>query len=222
MQNKEKEIKKIGILGSGVVAKTLAEGFKKHGFDVMMGTRYVDKLKNWTEAGNKAGTFREAGKFGDILVLAVKGSAAENVLGVIDDRDLKDKIIMDTTNPIADEQPVNGVIKFFTELNFSHMEKLQRAYPEAKFVKAFSCVGNAFMVNPDFEDGKPTMFIAGDSDEAKAQVTEILDKFGWEIEDMGKAEGARAIEPLAMLWCIPGFIKNQWNHAFKLLKKKVG
>src|SRR5262245_56437195 len=78
---------------------------------------------------------------------------------------------------------------------------------------------NASMVDPQFEGGKPTMFICGNDDGAKKTVTTILDQFGWDTEDMGKVEGARAIEPLCMLWCIPGFLRNDWTHAFKLLKK---
>jgi predicted dinucleotide-binding enzyme len=99
------------------------------------------------------------------------------------------------------------------------MERLQRAVPAAHFVKAFSSVGNAFMVDPQFEGGKPTMFICGNDDAAKQTVRGILDQFGWETADMGKIEAARAIEPLCMLWCIPGIARNEWSHAFKLLRK---
>jgi 8-hydroxy-5-deazaflavin:NADPH oxidoreductase len=100
------------------------------------------------------------------------------------------------------------------------MERLQRIAPDAQFVKAFNSVGSGLMVNPDFGDGtKPTMFICGNNDDAKKKVRGILEKFGFETEDMGKAESARAIEPLCILWCIPGFISNEWAHAFKLLKK---
>jgi predicted dinucleotide-binding enzyme len=113
---------------------------------------------------------------------------------------------------------VNGVIKFFTDLNESLLEKLQKNYPEINFVKAFNSVGNAFMVTPQFPGGKPTMFICGNDAAAKSAVQKILDQFGWETEDMGAMEAARAIEPLCMLWCIPGFTRNQWAHAFKLLK----
>jgi len=109
------------------------------------------------------------------------------------------------------------VLKFFTNLDESLMERLQNAFPEAHFVKAFSSVGNACMVNPQFQGGKPTMFICGNSEAAKATVRGVLDQFGWETADMGKAEAARAIEPLCMLWCIPGFLRNDWVHAFKLL-----
>jgi hypothetical protein len=74
------------------------------------------------------------------------------------------------------------------------------------------------MVKPSFADGKPTMFICGNSESAKKEVTAALDDFGWEVADMGKVEAARAIEPLCILWCIPGFLNNQWSHAFKLMK----
>ena len=130
-----------------------------------------------------------------------------------------DKTIIDATNPIEEVPPVNGVLKFFTDQNYSLMEQLQSNYPESNFVKAFSCVGNSSMVNPDFGGQKPTMFIAGNNDDSKNVVKKILDTFGWEVEDMGKAEAARAIEPLCILWCIPGFLQNRWTHAFKLLKK---
>jgi predicted dinucleotide-binding enzyme len=98
------------------------------------------------------------------------------------------------------------------------MERLQREYPDARFVKAFNSVGNAFMVDPKFADGKPTMFICGNDKMAKEQVTAILHKFSWDTMDMGGMEAARAIEPLCMLWCIPGFLQNEWSHAFKMLR----
>jgi predicted dinucleotide-binding enzyme len=63
------------------------------------------------------------------------------------------------------------------------------------------------------------MFICGNDGAATKTVTEILDRFGWEAADMGTVEGARAIEPLCVLWCIPGLLRNEWNHAFKLLRK---
>lgn len=97
------------------------------------------------------------------------------------------------------------------------MEELQKAIPEAKFVKAFNSVGNLLMYRPQLS-ATPTMFICGNDDKAKKKVTEVLTAFGWETEDMGKAEAARAIEPLCILWCIPGFLQNDWMHAFKLLK----
>ncbi|HCY76648.1 MAG TPA: DNA-binding protein [Ignavibacteriales bacterium] len=213
---------KIGILGSGVVGQTLANGFVKHGHQVKIGTGNVNKLNDWIKNSGKSdsvGSFAEAAKFGDVIVLAVKGTSAKVVLEKAGPENIKDKTIIDTTNPIADAAPVNGVLKFFTDLNSSLMEELQNIYANANFVKAFSCVGNSSMVDPDFDGQKPTMFIAGNNGDSKNVVTKILDTFGWEVEDMGKAEAARAIEPLCILWCIPGFLQNRWTHAFKLLKK---
>lgn len=211
---------KIGVLGSGQVAQVLGSGFKKHGHDVMLGSRDVSKLKEWKDrSGGLLGSFEEAAKFGELAVLAVKGSVAESVLKLAGPANLKNKTVIDVTNPIAEAPPVNGVLKFFTGPNESLMEKLQALVPEARFVKAFSCVGNALMVNPKMAEGQPTMFICGNHDGAKKEVMNILDQFGWEVADMGHAAAARAIEPLCMLWCIPGFLQNSWMHAFKLLKK---
>ncbi|MFN8259280.1 MAG: NAD(P)-binding domain-containing protein [Bacteroidales bacterium] len=215
-------MRKIGILGSGDVAKTLGNGFIKHGFEVMLGTRTLSKLDEWKKqagAGAKTGSFTEAAAFGEIVVLATKGSAAKDSLNLAGAGNLKGKTIIDTTNPIADKPPVNGVLQFFTNLDKSLMEELQQSFADAFFVKAFSCIGNPFMVNPDFGGVKPTMFICGNNENSKAEVKKILDLFGFETEDMGNAESARAIEPLCMLWCIPGLRENKWMHAFKLIKK---
>lgn len=214
-------MKKIGIIGSGQVAHALADGFLKHDYEVMMGSRDQSKLETWKNKGGTmahVGTFQDAARFGEIVVLAVAGRAAEQAMWLADIQNLVGKTVIDVTNPIAAEPPVNGVIKFFTDLNESLMEKLQQAAPDAHFVKAFNSVGNAFFVNPQLPGGKPTMFICGNVENARKEVAEILDQFGWEVQDMGMAEAARAIEPLCMLWCIPGILHNSWTHAFKLLK----
>lgn len=212
---------KIGILGSGDVAKALAAGFIRHGHQVKLGTRAPEKLAEWTKnhSGAEAVSFSEAAKFGDLIVLAVKGTAASEALSAAGGANLAGKTVMDATNPIADAPPSNGVLKFFTTHDESLMERLQREFTAAHFVKAFNSVGNACMVNPQFDGGKPTMFICGNDEGARKTVSRILDRFGWETADMGTAEAARAIEPLCMLWCIPGFLRNDWVHAFKLLTR---
>jgi predicted dinucleotide-binding enzyme len=210
---------KVGVLGSGEVATVLASGFLKHGHDVMMGTRTSSKLATWAQQNptGLVGGFADAARFAGLVVLAVKGKVALEALQAAGSANLAGKVVIDATNPIADAPPVNGVLKFFTNLDESLMERLQREFAEARFVKAFNSVGNRFMVNPQFQGGKPTMFICGNDEAAKQTVQGILDQFGWETADMGKAEAARAIEPLCMLWCIPGFLRNEWSHAFKLL-----
>ncbi len=211
---------KIGILGTGMVGQVLATGFLKHGHEVMIGTRSPEKVKDWQEKNPRGnvGSHNETAAWADIIVLATKGTAAETAIRLCDSKDLQGKIVIDTTNPIADAPPDHGVLKYFTTLENSLMEQLQAAQPGAHFVKAFNSVGNAFMVDPKFTEGRPTMFICGNDAVAKSTVAAILNDFGWDAEDMGGVEGARAIEPLCILWCIPGFARNQWSHAFKLLK----
>jgi predicted dinucleotide-binding enzyme len=210
----------IGVIGSGTVAQTLAAGFIRHGHPTMMGTRDQSKLEEWAAAHpqGKLGSPDEAAEFGEALVLAVKGSAAGAALRFIGAPLLNAKVVIDVTNPISDVPPENGVMQFFTTLERSLMEELQQEHPEARFVKAFNSVGSMRMVNPQYAGGPPTMFICGNDAAAKQTVSGILSQFGWETADMGGVEAARVIEPLAILWCIPGFLRNEWTHAFKLLK----
>jgi predicted dinucleotide-binding enzyme len=211
---------KIGILGSGMVGQTLSAGFLKHGHQVMLGTRDSDKpnLQEWRKKkpAVQLGNFEQAAKFGELTVLCSLGHAAVDVLRLAGPDNLAGKTIIDTTNPLAGTPPVDGVIAYTTGPNQSLAEQIQAAVPRSHVVKAFNSVGNARMVNPHYEQGTPTMFICGNNADAKTQVSAILQQFGWEPYDCGAIIAARAIEPLCMLWCIPGFLHNQWGHAFKL------
>ena len=213
---------KIGVIGSGEVGQTLGTAFLAEGHDVMLGTRDPgkDTVKTWKNENPKGqtGTFETTAQFGDLLILCVSGSAAESAVQQAGVANFAGKVVIDTTNPIAGPPPENGVLKFFTDSNSSLMEKIQGLIPDASVVKAFNSVGNTLMYKPQLPGGVPTMFICGNDAAAKTTVTGILTAFGWETEDMGVAAAARAIEPLCILWCIPGFLHNSWNHAFKLLK----
>ncbi|MGH8031908.1 MAG: NADPH-dependent F420 reductase [Luteimonas sp.] len=140
---------KVGIFGSGVVARTLGSGFLAHGHPVMLGTRDVSKLQGWLadNAGGKAGSVTQAADFGEILVLAAKGAAAAAVLRAAGADKLAGKVVIDSTNPLADAAPQNGVLKFTTSLDDSLMEQLQREFADARLVKAFNSVGSLLMVN---------------------------------------------------------------------------
>jgi 8-hydroxy-5-deazaflavin:NADPH oxidoreductase len=212
---------KVGIIGSGVVAQALGAGFLKHGHGVALGTRDPDKLNDWAakHKGAAVKSFAEAAALGETVVLAVAGEVALEALKLAGAGGLAGKTVIDACNPIGGGPPVNGVLSYFTSQNESLMERLQKAYPAAHFVKAFNSVGHGQMINPHFAGGRPTMFICGDDADAKKTVAQILDQFGWETEDMGAVEAARAIEPLCRLWCIPGVGKGDWSaHAFKLLR----
>ena len=211
--------RRFGVLGSGPVGQTLARGLKKHGHEVRIGTRTTGKLAAFVkETGIAEGTFASVAEWADAVILAVSGDGALAALDLAGHANLAGKPVLDTTNPIAKAPPVDGVLSYFTGANESLMERMQAACPDARFVKVFNTVGNALMVDPVLPGGRPSMFICGDDAQARAMTTRLLDQFGWDTEDMGTAVAARAIEPLAVLWCIPGFLKNDWVHAFKVVR----
>ena len=187
----------------------------------MLGTRDPKKpeAQKWLaeNPGGQVGTFAEAANFCDLAVLATLGRVAENALDLAGAANLVGKTVIDTTNPLAAGPPVDGVLPYFTGPNESLGEKLQAKLPESHVVKAFNSVGQAHMVNPHYEQGTPTMFLCGNDAGAKGQVSTILQQFGWEPFDCGDIISARALEPLCMLWCLPGFLRGQWGHAFKVL-----
>lgn len=211
--------KKIGVVGSGGVAQALAGGLAKKGHDVRIGSRDPKKLADYSaKSGVKTGTFQEVAAFGDIVILAVKGHVALEAAASIS-KEIAGKIVIDTGNPIADGPPVDGsIVPFFTGPNDSLMERLQKAQPDARFVKAWNSVGAPLMIDPQLEGGRPTMFICGNDEAAKREVSAILAEVGWDAEDIGKASGARAIEPLCQLWCAPGFLRGDWAHAYRVVR----
>ncbi len=213
-------IMKIGILGSGTVAQSLGAGFLDAGHEVMLGSRSPEKLADWGAKHPTAslGSFGDAAQFGEVIVLAAKGVHAASVLRMAGTANLDGKPVIDATNPIAELPPVDGVLQFFTSMNDSLMEQLQREFPGAHLVKAFNSVGAALMVHPPLPGGPPTMFFCGNDAGAKATVSGLITALGWEPMDMGTAVAARAIEPLCMLWCIPGMRGGSWVQAFKMLR----
>jgi predicted dinucleotide-binding enzyme len=209
---------KIGIIGSGTVAQTLGAGLLEDKHEVMLGTGSPQKLEEFRSKhpDAKVGSFDETAAFGELVVLAVKGDAAEAIIQGVASK-LSGKPVADTTNPLDGKPPVDGVLSYFTGPNESLLERLKKAAPDAHWVKCWNSVGAPGMVRPKLAGGPPTMFICGD-DKGKATVKPLLVAFGWESADMGPVAAARAIEPLCVLWCILGFRENSWTHAFKLLK----
>ena len=212
-------VKRFGVLGSGEVGQALAKGLASNGYEVRIGTRSPGKLAKFSKTtGIAEGSFERVAAWAEAAVLAVLGKAALEAVKLAGLDNLRGKLVIDTTNPISDEPPDDGVIKYFTGPNESLMERLQSAYPEIKFVKAFNSVGSSLMVHPMLSGGPPTMFYCGNDDRAKTIVDHVIEQFGWEGADMGGVVAARALEPLAQLWCIPGFRQNEWMHAFRLLR----
>lgn len=213
---------RIGVLGSGEVAQQLGRGLLGHGDEVMLGTRDTAKLAEWSSDNpeGRVGSFADAASFGEVVLLAVRGAVADQALAAAGADNLAGKVVIDTTNPIDDRPPEGGVLHYFTSLDRSLMEELQAGFPDARFVKAFNQVGNQHMIDPVFEGGPPTMFICGQDAEAKQVVAGLLERVGWEVEDLGGVEAARVIEPLCILWCIPGLLDGRWDHALKLVRTR--
>ena len=210
---------KIGVLGSGKVGETLSDGFLGRGDAVMRGSRDPKKLADWkarAQGDAHIGTFAETARWADIVVLAVKGTGAEAAVAEAG-AGLDGKLVIDTTNPIADAPPRNGALTYFTGANESLIGRLQAQAPAARFVKAWNSVGSAAMIHPKL-GATPSMFICGNDAAAKQQAGQILTDFGWEVVDVGGVELGYAVEALCILWCAPGFLRNDWFHAFKYLK----
>jgi predicted dinucleotide-binding enzyme len=212
---------KTGILGTGDVGKALAKGFLTLGHEVKMGSRTAgnERALAWAkEMGPKAsaGTFADAAEFGEVVVLATLGMAAEAALKSAGPKNLGGKVVIDATNPLEEG---GGLPKLAITGHDSAGERVQRILPGAHVVKAFNTVGHAHMFRPKFPGGPPDMFICGNNDAAKVKVTALLADFGWGTVDVGGIESSRHLEAMCMVWVYHGIRTNTWNHAFKLLRK---
>ncbi|HLC56171.1 MAG TPA: NAD(P)-binding domain-containing protein [Candidatus Nanoarchaeia archaeon] len=208
---------KIGILGSGTVGQQLGIGFIRLGYDVKMGTRDKSKLDEWIKNNNGSiGSFEEAAKFGEVIVLATAGSGTENAINLAKKENFENKIVVDVTNPLDHSTMPPGLTSSFGN---SEGERIQRLLPKSKVVKAFNTISAYIMCNPKREEGDPDLFICG-NDEGKEFVTKIAKEWGWKnVYDLGDLSNAYWLETFAMLWIVYGFKNNHWTHAFKLLKK---
>jgi 8-hydroxy-5-deazaflavin:NADPH oxidoreductase len=210
---------KIGVLGSGSAGRTLANGFLDHAHRVMIGSRTPDKLRDWLrEAGREAqvGTFAQAAQFGELIVLSVDGRAAEDVIRLADLESFAGKIVLDASDPLDFSSGRPGLFVGTTD---SLGERVQRLIPDAFVVKGLNIVQADVMINPTLTGDEPDMFIAGDSDEAKQTVTNLLEEFGWPVIDMGGIESARWLEALSLAWVVYSHRTGKTHHAFKLIGK---
>ena len=214
---------RIGVLGSGDVGRTLARGLANRGNEAKLGTRdpQAEKIQTWlagTKGNASAGTFGEAAEFGEMLVLATRWDGTENAIRLAGQAAFAGKVVLDTTNPLDFSRGVPPTLSVAG--NDSAGEQVQRWLPDARVVKVFNTVGNAHMVDPDFSDGPPDLYICGDDPAAKQTAIELAKSLGWSgAIDLGGILHARYLEPMAMVWIVHGFNIKSWNHAFKLLRK---
>jgi len=207
---------KIAVLGTGIVGRTLAEKLASSGHAVVIGTRDVGALMARTEGG-LAGTpfsawigehsdigvapFAEASADAELLVNATEGSGSVDALNAAGAGNLAGKIVVDVANPLDFSA---GFPPTFTVANTDSLgEQIQRAFPDAKVVKTLNTVTAMLMTNPGLVDGgEHHMFVAGNDDAAKAEVTRLLtEEFGWRsVIDLGDITCARPMEMYLALW----------------------
>ncbi len=206
----------IGLLGSGTAARTLGGSFVRLGHPVMLGSRDPSKLADWVaEAGplGHAGGLTETARFGEVVVLSVLGSAAEDVVRLAGVDHLAGKILIDASDPLDFSSGRPGLFVGTTD---SLGERIQRLASRARVVKAFNIVLADVMIDPRLSGGEPDMFIAGDADDAKQTVTQLLEDLGWPVIDIGGIENARWLEALSLLWVVYSHRTGKTHHAFKL------
>jgi predicted dinucleotide-binding enzyme len=208
---------KVAVLGSGDVGRVLASGFIGLGHEVKVGTRDPEKLRQWADAAGtnaSVGSFEEAARFGDLIVLATLGSGTESAIRMAGTDNFDGKVVIDTTNPLDFS---SGAPRLSVGHTDSLGEQVQRLLPAARVVKAFNTVGNALMVNPRLPGGPPDMFLCGNDADAKKIVSQICENWGWGVIDLGGIDASRYLEPMCLVWVLHGFRSGKWMHAFKML-----
>ncbi len=211
---------KVGILGSGDVAKQLGRGFARHGYDVMLGSRDPARLEPWrTETGHKVatGSFAQAAAHGSVVVLATLGAGTEAALDLAGAANFSGKLVLDATNPLDFSHGMPpGLLVGTTD---SLGERVQKKLPDAKVVKCFNTVGNPQMIDPKFEEGIPPMLICGNDAAAKKRAVNLLRDLGWPgALDLGNIEGARWLEALVPLWVRAAQALDTNLHAFRVVR----
>ena len=213
---------KIGVVGSGDVARSLGEGLIKAGHTVMIGTRDTAKkeLSAWRKKGDKKrslGSTTEAAAYGEIVFLAIAWHAAEDVLAQVRP-ELAGKVVIDVTNPLVfnDGEPPSLSVGH----TMSAGEIVAASLPDSHVVKTLNIVSHTHMCFPQYKEGLPIMFVAGNNSSAKNATHDLLVDLGWEDTlDIGPIEKSRLLEPLCLLWMEYGVARNTWDHAFSVLIK---
>jgi 8-hydroxy-5-deazaflavin:NADPH oxidoreductase len=212
---------RVGVMGSGEVGRRLAEGFSARSHAAMIGSRDPSKaeLRDWLSgdgSGVEAGSFEQAAAHGELIVLAVLGSAAEEAIADAGPDNFRGKVVIDAMNPLDFSGGFPPKLSISGEDSLG--ERVQRALPDARVVKAFNTIGNLYFVDPSFSEGQPTMLIAGDDQEAKDTVRDVLTDFGWsDTVDIGGIEGSRELEAICIVWVKIGGARGAWDHGFRLL-----
>lgn len=207
---------KVGIIGSGSVAQTLAQGFLARGHDVLVGARDPKAKRDLKLGKARLGTFSEAARHGEVLVLAVHGANVAEAVKLAGPEAMAGKLVLDTSNPL-DFGP-RGAHKP-ASIPDSCLQVAQRAAPKAHFVKAWNCTPGAQMVDPRFKEGRGDQVICGDDAAAKEQAKRILAEFGWNAIEAGDSSMAPYVEGMALALINWAARTNDWTWGVKLVRR---
>jgi predicted dinucleotide-binding enzyme len=197
---------RFGVLGTGMVGNAIATKLVRLGHEVTMGSRTAsnERAHAWVESvGGKghAGTFSDATAFGELIFNCVAGAHSIEALEASRRTNLEGKVVVDVANPLDFSR---GMPPTLSVCNTDSLgEQIQRVFPECRVVKALNTMNCTVMVNPTSVPGNHNAFIAGSYDEAKADVTAVLESFGWpraRILDLGSITAARGMEMYVALW----------------------
>jgi 8-hydroxy-5-deazaflavin:NADPH oxidoreductase len=197
---------RFGVLGTGVVGQSIAGRLVELGHETKMGSRQVgnEKAVAWAaEAGEGAteGSFADAAEFGEVVVNATSGGASLEALEAAGAENLAGKVLIDVANALDFSQGMPPRLSVANDDSLG--EQIQRAFPEARVVKALNTVTASVMVRPGPLGESTNLFICGDDEGAKGRVAEVLQSFGWALErvtDIGDISAARGAEMYLPLW----------------------
>lgn len=197
---------RIGVLGTGSVGETLGTALVARGHEVRMGARSTphERADAWAASAGpsaSAGTFADAAAFAELVINCTAGVHSLDALHAAGAESLAGKVLVDVANPLdfsggfPPRLSVGG--------DDSLAEQIQRAFPDARVVKALNTVTASVMVDPGSLAEPTDLFVAGDDDEAKREVFALLDELGWRperVRDLGGITAARVLEGYLMLW----------------------
>ena len=194
------------MLGTGSVGRTIATKLVELGHEVRMGSRTPDneQAAAWVESGGERasqGTFADAASFGELLFNCTAGTGSLEALGSVGEESLAGKVLVDVSNPLDYSQGRPPRLSVSNDDSLG--EQIQRAFPNAMVVKSLQTVNAAVMVDPTSLPGEHNIFVCGNDEHAKAEVSDLLQSFGWpadRILDLGDISSARATEMYLPLW----------------------
>lgn len=199
-------MKKIAVLGTGMVGNAIASKLIQLGYEVKMGSRTAnnEKALAWVSANGKtaaAGTFADAAKFGEIIFNCTKGDIAIEVMQQAGIENLSGKILIDVSNPLDFSNGMPPTLIPALSNTNSLGEEIQKLLPDTKVVKTLNIVNCELMVDATKCGGDATMFVSGNNSEAKKEAEKILQQFGWnDIIDLGEIKHSRSTEMMLPIW----------------------